>query len=102
MEKIYYYYYYYYSTVTEEGGGVRGWLTPYSTLCGVSVTGATSLVAECGTKILLKKHPKILFLNPFFMFEVNVKNVRREGKKGRGPARVWGSDWPPDYGSGLC
>ena len=29
------------------------------------------------------------------MFEVDVKNVtewRREGKKGKGPARVWGSD----------
>ena len=36
-----------------------------STLCGVSVTGTTSLVAECGTNILFKKHQKSLFLNPF-------------------------------------
>ena len=27
-------------------------------LCGVSVTGAASLVAECGTNILFKKFPK--------------------------------------------
>ena len=26
------------------------------------------------------------------MFEVNVKKWDGEGKKGRGPARVWGSD----------
>ena len=55
-----------YSTVTGEEDGVRGWITPYSTLCGVSVTGAASLVAECGTKFFsLKKMPKITFLNPF-------------------------------------
>ena len=47
-----------YSTVTGEENGVRGWLTPYSTLCGASVTGAASLVAECGTNILFKKHQK--------------------------------------------
>ena len=35
-------------TVTGEEDGVRRWQTPYSTLCGVSVTGAASLVAECG------------------------------------------------------
>ena len=34
-----------YSTVTGEEDGARGWLTPYSTLCGASVTGAASLVA---------------------------------------------------------
>ena len=44
-----------YSTVTGEEDGVRGWLTPYSTLCGASVTGAASLVAECGANILFKK-----------------------------------------------
>ena len=31
------------------------------------------------------------------MFEVDVKNVTEEGRRGgegrRGPARVWGSDW---------
>ena len=42
-----------YSTVQEDG--VRGWITPYSTLCGVTVTGAASLVAECGTKITFLK-----------------------------------------------
>ena len=47
-----------YSTVTGEEDGVRGWITPYSTLCGVSVTGAASLVAECGTNILFKKCQK--------------------------------------------
>ena len=36
-----------YSTITGEEDGVRGWLTPYSILCGASVTGAASLVAEC-------------------------------------------------------
>ena len=45
--------------------GVRGWITPYSTLCGVSVTGVASLVAECGTNILLKKCQQSLFVNPF-------------------------------------
>ena len=40
-----------YSTVTGEEDGVRGWFTPYSTLCGVSVTGAASLVAECRTNM---------------------------------------------------
>ena len=34
-------------------------------LCGVSVTGAASLVAEYGTNILFKKHQKSLFKNPF-------------------------------------
>ena len=37
---------------TGEEDGVKGWLTPYSTLCGAIVTGAASLVAECGTNIL--------------------------------------------------
>ena len=50
-----------YSTVTGEEDGVRGWITPYSTLCAVSETGAASLVAECGTNILFKKHRKSLF-----------------------------------------
>ena len=45
---------------------LSGWITPYSTLCGVSVTGAASLVAECGTNILFKKTPKITFLKPLF------------------------------------
>ena len=36
-----------------------------SNQCGVSVTGAASLVAECGTNILFKKTPKITFKNPF-------------------------------------
>ena len=34
-------------------------------------------------------------MTKLLMFEVYVKNMmegRREGKKGRGPARVWGSD----------
>ena len=44
-----------YSTITGEENGVRRWQTPYSTLCGASVTGATSLVAECGTNSLFKK-----------------------------------------------
>ena len=35
--------------------------TPQSTLYGVNVTGAASLVAECGTNILFKKHQKSLF-----------------------------------------
>ena len=52
-----------YSTVQEDG--VRGWITPYSTLCGVSVTGAASVVAECGTNILFKKCQKSLLKNPF-------------------------------------
>ena len=55
-----------YSTVTGVGDGVRGWLTPYSTLCGAIVTGAACLVAECGTDILLKKCQKITFLKPLF------------------------------------
>ena len=45
-----------YSTVTGEEDGVRGWITPYSTMYGDSVTGAASLMAECGTNILFKKH----------------------------------------------
>ena len=57
-----------YSTVTGEDG-VRGWLTPNSTLCcGVSVTGAASLVAECGTNIFVQKmlnHFKKNFLGHF-------------------------------------
>ena len=55
-----------YSTVTGEEDGVWRWITPYSTLCGVSVTGAASLVAECAINILLKKMPKITFLKPLF------------------------------------
>ena len=35
-------------------------------LCGVSVTGAASLVAECGTNILFKKCQKSLFKPPFW------------------------------------
>ena len=51
---------------TGEEDGVRGWLTPYSTLCGATVTGAASLVAECGTNILFKKNTENhFFLNPF-------------------------------------
>ena len=60
-----------YSTVTGEEDGVRGWITPYSILCGVCVTGAASLVAECWTNLLLKKMPKITFFKTSF----------------------WGSDW---------
>ena len=53
-----------YSTVQYSTGG---WLTPYSTLCGASVTGAASLVAECGTNILFKKMPKNhFFKTPFW------------------------------------
>ena len=47
-----------YNTVqysNRRGGWCQGWITPYSTLCGVSVAGAASLVAECGTNILFKK-----------------------------------------------
>ena len=54
-----------YSTVTGEEDGIWRWITPYSTLCGVSVTGAASLVAECGTNILFIKLQKILFKTPF-------------------------------------
>ena len=53
-----------YSTVQYRRGeedDVRGWLTLYFTLCGASVTGAASLVAECGTNILFKKHQQSLF-----------------------------------------
>ena len=39
---------------------VAGDPTPYSTLCGVSVTGAASLVAECGINILFKKRQRSL------------------------------------------
>ena len=55
-----------YSTVTGEEDGVRRWQTPYSALCGASVTGAASLVAECVTNILFKKMPKITFFKPLF------------------------------------
>ena len=58
-----------YSTVQEDG--VRGWLTPYSTLCGASV----------------------LLRNLDLQHGSNLKNVTegREGGEG-GPARVWGFD----------
>ena len=59
-----------YSTVTGEEDGVRGWLMAHSifhSVCGVSVTGAASLVAECGTNILLQKNAENYFLkNPFW------------------------------------
>ena len=62
-----------YSTVPGEEDGFRGWLTPYSTMCGASVTGAASLVAECGTNILFKKTPKITLKNPFLgHFQISV------------------------------
>ena len=57
-----------YSTVqysTVQYSNRRGGWCPYSTLCGVSVTGAASLVAECGTNILFKKHFKKTFLGHF-------------------------------------
>ena len=54
-----------YSTVTGEENGVWRQITPYSTLCGVSVTGAASLVAECGTNILFKKRQKVTLKKNF-------------------------------------
>ena len=38
----------------------------FHSMCDVSVTGAASLVAECGINILFKKTPKIIFLKPLF------------------------------------
>ena len=44
------------SFLVRSGGG-----SLHNPLCGVSVTGAASLVAECGTNILFKKHQNSLF-----------------------------------------
>ena len=38
----------------------------FHSMCGVSVTGAASLVAECGTNILFQKTQKITFLKHLF------------------------------------
>ena len=38
----------------------------FHSMCGVSVTGTASLVAECGTNILFIKTPHITFKKPFW------------------------------------
>ena len=59
-----------YSTVqhsNRRGGWCQGVAhSIFHSMCGVSVTGAASLVAECGTNILFPKMLKITFLNPLF------------------------------------
>ena len=50
----------------------------FHSMCGVSVTGAASLVAECGTNILFQKTQKITFFKPVFRALPKIRDLIRK------------------------